>query len=54
MSDLRQNTVLQRIPSLKLSVDSSNQLKIFVEGKVIWIGSHGLAVLDVFSRPNFR
>jgi len=51
MPKLTQDSVLQRIPSLKLSIDSSNQLKIFAEGKTIWIGSHGLAVLDVFSHP---
>ena len=51
MTKLTKDTVLQRIPELKLSIDSSNQLKIFAEGKTIRVGSHGLAVLDVFSHP---
>ena len=36
---------------LKLSVDSSNQVKVFIEDRVIRIQSHGLAVLNAFSRP---
>lgn len=48
MRPLTQNTILQRIPNLRLSIDSSNQLEIFWEGKVCKCGRHGLAVLDTF------
>ena len=51
MAKLTRDTVLQRIPDLKLSIGSSNQVKIFIEDRVIRMRSHGLAVLDAFSRP---
>ncbi len=48
MTHPTQNTVLRRIPNLRLSIDSSNQLEIFWEGKKCKCGGHGLAVLDTF------
>ena len=51
MRPLAKNTMLQRVSNLRLSIDSSNQLEIFWEGKVCKCGRHGLAVLDTFSEP---
>ena len=50
-ANLSPQTVLRRAPELSLHVDSSDQVTITVEGGTIGCGPHGLAVLDVFSRP---
>ncbi len=51
MTNLRQNTILQRIPDIRLHVDSGNSAQVFTADKRIQCGPHGLAVLDIFSRP---
>ena len=51
MTHLTRNTILRRIPNLRLSIDSSNQLEIYWGGKVLKCGTHGLAVLDAFYQP---
>ncbi len=51
MANLNRDSILQRIPDLKVQIDSSNRIKISIAGKVFEFGPHGLAVLDVFSRP---
>lgn len=51
MTDLNRDTVLQRVPDLKIHIDSSNNIKIYFEGRVIQCGVHGLAILDAFYQP---
>jgi hypothetical protein len=45
------DTVLRRVPDLTLRVDSSDSLRIKMDGKTIQGGIHGLAVLSAFSVP---
>jgi len=51
MTGLNKDTVLQRVPDLKIQIDSSNHIKIFFEGRVIQCGVHGLTILDAFYQP---
>lgn len=51
MTDLNRDTVLQRVPDLKIHIDSSNKIKIYFEGRVIQVGVHGLTILDAFYHP---
>jgi hypothetical protein len=51
MTDLKKETVLQRVPDLKIQIDSSNTIKIYFEGRVIQCGIHGLAILDASTNP---
>ena len=51
MANLTRDSILRRIPDLKVQIDSSNRIKISIEGNVFEFGPHGLAVLDAFSRP---
>jgi SAM-dependent methyltransferase len=43
--------VLQRLPDLRLRLGSDGALSIETETGVVSCGSHGLAVLDAFTRP---
>lgn len=49
--NLSPSTILQRIPDLRMRVDSTGGAQIFTDGGAIECGSHCLAVLDAFSRP---
>ena len=51
MVTIRPKTILQRIPDLKVSIDSSNRVQIILEGRTFEFGPHALAILDVFSQP---
>jgi len=51
MTNLNRHTVLQRVPDVKIHIDSNNNVKIYFEGKVIYCGPHGLAILDAFQHP---
>jgi len=51
MMNLSPDTILQRIPDLRLRVDSTGSAQIFTEHGRVECGSHCLAVLDAFSRP---
>ena len=51
MTGLNKDTVLQRVPDLKIQIDSSNHIKIYFEGRVIQCGVHGLTILDAFYQP---
>ncbi len=51
MTDLNRDTILQRVPDLKIQIDSSNNIKIYFEGRVIQGGVHGLTILDAFYQP---
>lgn len=52
MSDtLAPDTVLHRVPDVRLHVDSSNNVSIQSESTVYHLGPHGLAILDVFYQP---
>ena len=53
MATIRTKTTLQRIPDLKVSIDSSNRVQIILEGRTFEFSSHALAILDVFSQPSF-
>jgi hypothetical protein len=48
---LAPDTVLHRVPDVRLHVDSSNNVNVLAEGSVYHLGPHGLAVLDVFYQP---
>lgn len=52
MLNLSQHTILQRIPDLRVQIDSSNNLKLFTEDGILDCGPHGLAILDAFYKPN--
>jgi hypothetical protein len=45
------NLILHRIPDIRSDVDSSNNVRIFLEGKEYIYGPHALAILDVFYEP---
>ena len=51
MTDLNQNTILQRVPYLKLDIDSTNKIRIFMEGKTFEFGSHAIAIIDACLQP---
>jgi protein arginine N-methyltransferase 1 len=51
MTNLNRDTVLQRVPNLKIKVDSNNNIKIYFGGRVIQVGVHGLTILDAFYQP---
>ncbi len=51
MTDLSRCSVLQRVPDLRVDIDSSGNLRIRTPGGNVACGPHGLAVLDAFSRP---
>jgi protein arginine N-methyltransferase 1 len=51
MTNLYRNMILQRIPDLKIHIDSSKRTRISVDGKVFEFGSYCLTVLDTFSYP---
>jgi len=51
MSNLTRNTILQRVPYLKLDLDSTNKTRIFLDGKLFEFGVHALKILDTFSHP---
>jgi len=51
MTNLNRDTVLQRVPDLKIHIDSSNHIKIHFEGKVTQCGVYGLGILDAFYQP---
>jgi protein arginine N-methyltransferase 1 len=51
MTTVEIDTVLQRVADLAIHLDSSNTLRIAMDGRVIDCGRHGLAILDAFSRP---
>jgi len=51
MVTIRPKTILQRIPDLKVSIDSSNRVQIILEGRTFEFGPHSLAIVDVFSQP---
>lgn len=51
MTQLTPDTVLQRVPNLKLEIDSSNYVQIYVPNGALDCGVYALAVLDTFSHP---
>jgi predicted RNA methylase len=57
MQDIDQNrsflpeTVLQRVPELRVNLDSANNVEILFQGEIVTCGPHGLALLDAFSKP---
>jgi protein arginine N-methyltransferase 1 len=53
MATIRSKTILHRLPDLKVSIDSSNQIQIILEGRTFEFGPHALAILDAFSQPCF-
>jgi hypothetical protein len=52
VTKLSADTVLRRVPELRVHVDSSGGTKIYVGGGLVECGSYGLTVLDLFSRPS--
>jgi len=51
MTNFNRDTVLQRVPDLKIQIDSSNNIDIHFEGRIIQCGVHGLGILDAFYQP---
>lgn len=48
---LSPETVLKRCPYLRLSINSSDEVQVSVEGKLIKCGLHALSILEMFSEP---
>jgi hypothetical protein len=48
---LNPDTVLKRRPYLRLSLNSSDEVQVSVEGETIKCGLHALLLLELFSRP---
>jgi len=44
-------TVLKRRPYLRLSINSSDEVQVSVEGRLIKCGLHALSLLELFSAP---
>lgn len=48
---LNSETVLKRCSYLRLSINSSNEVQVSVEGRLIKCGLHALSILEMFSEP---
>lgn len=48
---LNPETVLKRCPYLRLSINSSNEVQVSVDGKSVKCGLHALSILEMFSEP---
>lgn len=48
---LNPETVLKRRPYLRLSINSSDEVQVSVEGRLIKCGLHALSILELFSAP---
>jgi hypothetical protein len=48
---LNPETILKRRPYLRLALNSSDEVQVSVEGKMIKCGLHALVILELFSRP---
>jgi hypothetical protein len=48
---LNPETVLKRCPYLRLSLNSSNEVQVSAEGKLVKCGLHALSILELFSEP---
>lgn len=48
---LNPETVLKRCPYLRLSINSSNEVQVSVEGRLIKCGLDALSILEMFSEP---
>jgi len=51
MTNLTRDTILQRVPDIRVNIDSTNNIEIYLEGRAIRCGSHGLVILDAFYQP---
>ncbi|MEA2512669.1 MAG: hypothetical protein QOF33_2024 [Thermomicrobiales bacterium] len=51
MAALPSDAILKRLPELALRLDSSNQVRIYVQDSWFECGPHALAVLSAFSAP---
>ena len=51
MMSLGPDTILQRAAGLALHLDSANDVRIVIDGRVVPCGSQGLRVLDAFAWP---
>lgn len=48
---LNPETVLKRRPYLRLSINSSDEVQVALEGKTVKCGLHALSILELFSEP---
>ena len=48
---LNPETVLKRSPYLRLSINSSNEVQVSVEGRLVKCSLHALSILELFSEP---
>jgi hypothetical protein len=48
---LKPETVLKRSPYLRLSINSSDEVQVSVEGKLIKCGLEALSIIELFSEP---
>ena len=51
MTNLDPATILERIPNVKMELDSSNEVQLLVGNQTIQCGPHALTVLNLFSQP---
>jgi hypothetical protein len=51
MAKIGPNTLLQRVPRLRLQLESDNSARILLDDRALTCGPHALAVLNAFSQP---
>lgn len=50
-SRLTPHTILQRLPTVQVQIDSSNQVRVLLAGQSLRCGPQALAVLEAFAHP---
>ena len=48
---LTPHTILQRVPNVQLTIDSTNVVQLIIGGQSLDCGPHALAVLEAFAQP---
>jgi predicted RNA methylase len=48
---LKPQTILQRVPNVQLTIDSTNVVQLIIGGQSLDCGPHALAVLEAFAQP---
>lgn len=51
VTNLTRDTILHRVPHVRVDIDSSNEIRVLSDDKKYHLGPHGLAILDAFYQP---
>ena len=51
MTNLTPDTILHRVPHVRVDIDSSNDIQVLSDDKIYDLGPYGLAILDAFYQP---